>query len=558
MVGLYLDILMPIHRTFLLLLFLILPAFAQLSPGELHQAHASLEGIRNCTQCHSRGRKVSPGKCLNCHALLKARIQEGKGLHSRSEFQNCVLCHVEHQGRNFDLVYWKEGEKNFDHRLSGFLLEGAHRSLPCRECHTAKNIRDPGPLIEQEKDLNRTYLGLSRKCLSCHWDEHRGQVSEDCLSCHTMRGWKPASKFDHRNTRFRLTGRHERLTCTKCHLTLRDAKNPQYPTYTKFVDIPFSGCGDCHKDVHRGKFGADCSSCHQTRGWRQIYSRNFDHNKTDYPLEGKHTRVSCAACHGSTPLAKLKHEQCRDCHADYHQGQFRKRKSRGECAECHTVQGFAPARFSIENHQKTRFPLRDGHLAVPCNQCHISRRRSGASPSPIFRFPSLDCQACHRHPHPEFQQVASLGTGCTPCHNESSWKKIQFDHSITSFSLEGKHADLACVRCHIPLQLSGETRHVVFQGLKKDCQNCHEDKHGGQFANGRQGMVRTDCSRCHSASSWKAEKFDHNRDARFKLEGGHAAVGCDKCHRRVLKGGTVLVIYKPVETACQSCHALEK
>ena len=48
--------------------------FAQISPGDLAQPHAHLEGMSNCTKCHILGEKVSNDLCLDCHTELKTRI----------------------------------------------------------------------------------------------------------------------------------------------------------------------------------------------------------------------------------------------------------------------------------------------------------------------------------------------------------------------------------------------------------------------------------------------------------------------------------------------------
>jgi len=130
------DILMVNLRIFLysfsLLMLFFGSGMAQLSPGDLHRSHKHLEGIENCTSCHESGEKLSADKCLDCHLILKKEINAKKGLHSRSEFQVCADCHVEHQGRDFDLIYWKEGIQNFDHTQTGYRLEGKHKNLKCR------------------------------------------------------------------------------------------------------------------------------------------------------------------------------------------------------------------------------------------------------------------------------------------------------------------------------------------------------------------------------------------------------------------------------------------
>jgi len=107
-----------ISRYFLLfLLFFYHIGFTQLSPGDLHQSHANLEGLKNCSVCHGVGQKVTAENCLDCHQLLRKRIDENLGLHANSAYRECETCHVEHHGRDFDLIYWENGQENFNHRI---------------------------------------------------------------------------------------------------------------------------------------------------------------------------------------------------------------------------------------------------------------------------------------------------------------------------------------------------------------------------------------------------------------------------------------------------------
>jgi len=195
------------------------PARAQLSPGELSRFHQSLEGARGCRACHEAGKGVSPPLCLTCHTALAERIAAGSGLHARGEYRPCERCHVEHQGRGFALVFWgKEGRAAFDHRQTGFPLQGRHGHLACESCHTARNVREPAALARGGVNLGRTFLGLSRACASCHADPHRGQFSpRGCADCHGEERWKPPARFDHARTEFPLTGRHEQVACARCH-----------------------------------------------------------------------------------------------------------------------------------------------------------------------------------------------------------------------------------------------------------------------------------------------------------------------------------------------------
>ncbi len=98
--------------------------YAQLSPGDLSQVHADLEGLLNCTKCHEIGEKVLPQNCLSCHIILNDRIKAGIGLHADSGFGDCADCHSEHHGRKYKLIYWDDGQENFEHKETGFCSGG--------------------------------------------------------------------------------------------------------------------------------------------------------------------------------------------------------------------------------------------------------------------------------------------------------------------------------------------------------------------------------------------------------------------------------------------------
>lgn len=540
--------------------------WAQLSPGELHKSHAFLEGVTNCTKCHSSGKKITSQKCLACHTILKERIEAGKGLHANPEYKNCVDCHSEHHGRNFKLIYWEKGQENFDHTLTGYPLEGGHTKLKCNQCHKPEFQVIKSVLLEKKKDLNKTLLGLDKACLNCHIDEHRSQLSQDCLSCHVMEAWKPQEKFDHDKTDFPLTGKHIDVSCIKCHPQLRDNKYPNDKTYLKYAGLKFAQCSSCHEDAHKGQLGKNCKSCHQTKGWKVIETASFDHSRTRFPLKGKHNDVKCESCHKpGLPRRGLKFAHCSDCHEDFHKGQFRDRASRGDCKECHTERGFKPSTFTLAKHQKSSYPLKGAHLAVPCIACHgvekgNKRRRGRGSKIQMnrFVFENTRCNGCHEDIHRgEVKKYIQEG-GCEFCHVVDTWHKVIFDHSKTDFPLKGKHRDVQCTSCHTTITTSRSVSYIQFQNMATDCQNCHKDIHRGQFrttvnVKGKQKQL-TDCSRCHSEENWKPEKFDHNRDSKFSLEGAHEKVPCQDCHKKEAAGGESFTRFKPLSSECKSCH----
>src|ERR1700694_1734709 len=255
---------------------------AQISPGPLSKAHQSLSGPTNCTKCHDLARGPSQLKCLECHTEIRDRVVNRKGLHAtfvgtNPTGQECARCHSDHNGVNFNMVHWDPSRESLDHNKTGFVLEGKHAGIACGKCHKAENIPAAGRAGIQVKDLNHTYLGLSRDCVSCHTDEHRGQVGTDCARCHTLSGWKHASRFNHAASKYPLTGAHEPLVCVKCHAVIQDAK-----PYVKYTGLSFAKCTGCHFDPHKGAFTAPCESCHVTTSWQRIAQmQGFDHSKTN-------------------------------------------------------------------------------------------------------------------------------------------------------------------------------------------------------------------------------------------------------------------------------------
>lgn len=521
-------------------------ASAQLSPGPLQESHAQLEGLGKCTQCHGIGKGVQPGKCLACHALIRERREQGRGLHADARFGDCVDCHSDHQGRDFAMIHWPDGEAAFDHERAGFTLAGAHAELECRACHRASLIVARRELAAAGKDGARSYLGLGRDCLDCHADPHAATLGTDCLSCHGQEAWRPVSGFRHDGTRYPLRGRHAEVACVGCHPREEGAG-----TEARFVfsGLPFEDCASCHRDPHAARFPGRCASCHDERSWSRVDGAAFDHDLTRYPLRGRHAAVDCARCHAAgEPRRPLAHARCTDCHEDVHARQLRVSAGRRDCEDCHDLGGFSPARYTLARHDEepNRFPLRGAHRAVPCRDCHAA---SAANPAGRFRFEDRDCEACHADPHGRALAFGGEARRCVNCHRVESWRLSRFDHATTDFPLEGRHAEFACRGCHAPLagRPSGE---LQLSGLRGDCAACHEDPHRGQFQ--KAGASLTRCDRCHDSRDWLAARFDHGRDARFALDGAHAALACAACHRPEAEGGATR--YRPLPTDCRSCH----
>lgn len=369
-----------LNIVFLLLLFVIV-ANAQISPGELSSYHSNLEGISNCTQCHVLGDKVSNEKCLSCHSELKERITQNKGYHVSKDIKGkqCATCHNEHHGRTFQIVKF-ETEK-FNHNLSGFALSVVHSKKKCVDCHAVKNISN-----QKIKVKKFTYLGLKTSCLSCHADYHQKTLSTNCLNCHDAESFKKAPKFKHTTAKFQLTGKHINVECIKCHKI--DIKGSY--KFQKFTGLQYKLCTNCHEDVHKNKFGQNCTQCHSGESFHEIKGiSNFDHSKTKYKLEDKHLTVQCKLCHKAKYTTALKYQKCNDCHIDYHKNQFAKDGVSPDCSTCHNTTGFVNFSYTIEQHNIGSFVLQGSHIATPCFSCHKKTDKW------IFKDIGKECVDCH-------------------------------------------------------------------------------------------------------------------------------------------------------------------
>lgn len=434
--------------------------WAQFSPGDLAEAHAEYDKLSKCTECHTLGQAITEQKCLDCHDEIATRIDADRGYHVSEEVQEktCFDCHSEHHGKDFQLIRLDEDE--FDHDLTGYPLEGGH-IIDCRECHKTDYIQD-----DEVRDLEDTYLGLEQGCLTCHEDEHQETLPESCLDCHGMETWEDPPHFDHDLTDFVLRGAHIEVDCKECHKeTMRNGRE-----FTEFADVAHALCTDCHEDEHEGRFGNKCLDCHDQWRWGRVRNEDdFDHDLTDFPLEGQHQTVDCRECHTDDNLLEpLAHERCLDCHEDYHDGQLRDALNAvRDCDDCHDLaHDFTYSRYSIEDHAASEFPLEGAHMATPCFACH----REDPEKDWDFDVAHGNCVDCHDNPHGTQFDVNGIAV-CQECHTvDNMWNTLAFDHDDTEFPLKGEHERVDCGECHKPDPM---TAIVAYQMKSFECIDCH-------------------------------------------------------------------------------------
>ena len=580
-----------------------LAAAQLLSPGPLITGHASIDTDDDCGKCHQSGKQVVASLCLACHKDLGGAIAAGRGLHGRSyKGKPCEDCHVEHLGRKGKLVRWPGGAmEKLDHALTGYPLEAKHAQVKCLKCHTRTSPLGKAVFLDTKTtcagchkdphagrfgtgcqschavskdwpdfdhkalDHKTTRFALTGKhaqvacekchtgsppkwkplefatCESCHKDPHDGQFRpKACTACHDTGGWESgASKMRSNHPWLSLANGHARVDCKTCH----DRGNDRAPSRGKT-------CVACHKAVHLADFGTKCESCHASIKWTGLSEQvgRDHHPKTRYPLEGDHRKVPCASCPpASKPAPRrfrdLQFAACNACHADRHDGEFAARKQ-GECAQCHTVAGFAPTTFGVTAHATTAFPLEGRHVATPCGACHLGKR-----PRLDLRVAKKTCAECHDNPHGEQFAAEMQKGGCAVCHSAADWSQSRIDH--TSWPLAGAHAKAACARCHGVKDKGSQP--AAYRGIPRDCEGCHDDVHAAQFT---QTSPARACKDCHGIETFRiARSFDHGT-TRYALAGKHRALTCDACHRaETLRNGSSAVRWRLGYLQCKDCHA---
>jgi hypothetical protein len=530
--------------------------------------------------------------CLACHKEIGALIAQERGLHARDAKGSCAGCHPDHAGADFPLVKWPEGSpERFDHRKSGWVLEGKHADVKCAACHKSE-FRVPPIAALSPRKHGAGWVGLDPACLSCHEDPHRKSLGSQCLRCHEMTGWKPARRFDHDSSAYPLTGKHAEVQCSKCHEAARlaPATNARGALVPVFKPVSHKDCADCHADPHKGRLAGSCDKCHVTTGFQTINKSRFDHAATRYPLRGRHAAVACADCHVGFPSQGMRPAfgACSTCHSDPHAGRATLAGRAVGCDGCHVVDGFRPATYTVAQHAKSPYPLEGKHAAVRCGACHATRTttaagaavKNGAPVRVIEMRPShAACTNCHADDHAAQLAARPDKGACESCHRVGGWTPTTFtaaSHANFRLALDGRHAEIPCGACHAASRAAlpalsaperlGKAR-VSFKLPESACGDCHVDPHAGRFNTAEQRKLFPTCADCHDTRHFRPSTYGiaaHTK-ASFVLEGAHMAVPCVNCHAEMkspplksslllAKGGGAAMAFTKKAGGCVACH----
>jgi hypothetical protein len=177
-------------------------------------------------------------------------------------------------------------------------------------------------------------------------------------------------------------------------------------------------------------------------------------------------------------------------------------------------------------------------LEGDCSKCHDRTNKD--------RQTAL-CLDCHKDIAADLRQqrgfhghALKASAACVACHTEHKGRSANivrfdrdsFDHAISGYRLDGRHATTACAACHLPGK--------KFRVAPTTCFGCHEkqDVHKGKLGQ--------DCAACHTTAAFGKSKFDHGK-TKFPLKAAHARAACGDCHRDPS--------FKNTPLACIACHA---
>jgi hypothetical protein len=225
----------------------------------LEGRHATLA----CADCHATARKGLP-------ALPTSATVGTAGIHFRLTETRCAACHADPHlvagevrrrdttltcGDCHSAAAFRPSTIGLEsHARFAFPLEGAHRAVPCRDCHSglpASSVITAAraSLVRAGVPLARVPLGVPKgtSCASCHQTPHGTQFDArpdrgQCEACHRSDRFAGALRFDHeRQSAFSLKGAHATVACDKCH------RRESVGGTTRVIYRPLStSCESCH------------------------------------------------------------------------------------------------------------------------------------------------------------------------------------------------------------------------------------------------------------------------------------------------------------------------
>ena len=460
------------------------------------------------------------GACVSCHNGVLA---QGEGKTHPATSQACEACHT--------VMSWNP-PKTVDHTQIPLAVAGF-----CIICHNGVQAsgQSPGHIATNlecgDCHLSSTWLGASF--------DHTGIVS-GCVSCHN--GTKAVGK----------QGAHMPTSnsCETCHTTGLGTKTPSWtPSLFDHTQMSVTTCQTCHSGSVK-------------------ISTGFVSGQPANHVPPIPSTIDCGVCHGNNPAAETWNVLAASI-ATLHTG-----LSVNNCLMCHAGQTFAgvPAPYTpmttsgVSPTKST--PLAPPHIPIiagaDCSACHGAAYQAGgfgpatAMSAATHAFVSTTCDTCHDTgksfyvgsgtplqlrpaDHIGASDPRMVSGDCSGCHETKDWN---------STALPAGHmpnpANQPCSVCHTAspndyTQATLAANSVLHTGISGNCGQCHGNdvtaltwynnftpKDALLTPSHIPYLTGTDCSSCHSSSTYAAGTFGPMNMTQAK----HAFVptSCNTCH----------------------------
>ena len=362
--------------------------------------------------------------------------------------------------------------------------------------------------------------------------------------------------------------------CLECHEAVDEHIQAGRGLHGVLEDGLVQRCARCHSDHHGPSFAVVNPQSFREAGVPDV--ELFEHERVGFPMDGAHLELDCTECHENAEAALLPEgahrfigldQNCASCHDDPHEGRMAL-----SCTKCHGQEAFDTlATFDHDRY----LPISGGHAQVGCRECHVEGEPSSFDVVGQHRIQPAprDCLACHESPHEErfMGEVAaqlgrSVGQSCASCHaaehisfRDEALEMTPAQHAHTGFGLERPHAGLDCTQCHSN-EASSEGQPESFERRfpgrgADDCASCHDDPHGGQFAEGPFSVLG--CVACHDRERFEPHAFAEAQHAltSLPLDGAHLDAECSACHQRSVDGDAIWPReFRGTPARCEACH----
>ena len=563
---------------------------------------------RRLRKCHESGKQVVARLCLDCHKDLGAELAASRGLHGKQYKGQAVrgLPRRAPRPQHASSMRWPGGAmEKLDHALTGWTLDGGHTKVACLKCHTKTSPLGKPQFVGTKtacggchKDPHAGRFGdrlpeVPRRRRRGRRSIARRSITSSRASAHRQARDRRVREVPHRHAaeveaarvrdlrvvprRIRTRAQFKPKPCTDVSRHRRAGtsgadKMRDEPPQAVARDRPRAGrrarrattaattsrrrragtCASCHQPVHLATFGTRCESCHASIKWVGLPESigRDNHGKTRYPLAGKHTAVACARCHADAAAAReaipraSRSARAWPATPTMHKGEFAARKQ-GECAQCHTVAGFAPTTFGIAEHATTKFALDGKHVATPC---------SGVPPGApaAARLPRRQAAVRRLSREPARHAVRDRdGAGRlrhVPQHRRLAPAE---DRSLDVAARRRARAD--GVRRVSRRAAAGRPARGVSAASRATARAATTTSTPGSSA--RRAPIK-DCKTCHDATTFKiGAAFDHGK-TRLPARRQAPAAPCAQCHAaETLRNGSTAVRWRLGYQQCKDCHA---